>query len=42
MNGERRRMHKGYKWESQKQMRLLGRQRRGCMDNIKMDLKEIV
>jgi hypothetical protein len=34
-------MHIGYWWESQKEKRPLGRQRRRWVDNIKMNLREI-
>jgi hypothetical protein len=34
-------MHIGYWWGSQKGRRPLGRPRRRCVDNIKIDLREI-
>jgi hypothetical protein len=34
-------MHIGYSWESQKEKRPLGRPRRGWLDNINMNLREI-
>jgi hypothetical protein len=33
--------HIGYWWESQREKRPLGRQRRRWVDNIKIDLREI-
>jgi hypothetical protein len=38
---ERKGMHVGYSWESQKGKRPLGRPRRTWVDNIKIDLREI-
>jgi hypothetical protein len=34
-------MHTGYWWESQKEMKSLGRTKRRWVDNIKMDLREV-
>jgi hypothetical protein len=34
-------MHIEYWWESQKERYTLGRPRRRCVDNIKIDLREI-
>jgi hypothetical protein len=34
-------MHIGYWWESQKRKRPLGRPRRRCVDDIKIDLGEM-
>jgi hypothetical protein len=35
-------MHVGHRWEKPERKRLLGRSRHRCVDNIRMDLREIV